>query len=171
MVSCSGRMFAMGSGAQWLLKTCAGRQPAFRPRIRQIWDPGKKQEPRCATCCTGFRENLFETAELCSKTQQYGTPDDCIFGRISTGDHLAVLGGGERLAAAGVQDGTLVQGLAHLAGVAGARRHVPGAHGRAAQAAGLVVVDVPAGILGILSPRAYMQSNSVCGQQCWTPAG
>ncbi len=90
----------------------------------------------------------------CARSPQ---PDD--LGRVSAGDHLAVLGGGERLAAAGVQNGALVQGLADLAGVAGARSHVPGAHRRAAQPAGPVVVDVPAGTQGLLSPRACMSSN------------
>ena len=44
MVSCSGRMFAMGSGAQWLLKTCIGSWPTF-------CNFGKDLESHCTAWC------------------------------------------------------------------------------------------------------------------------
>ena len=49
MVSCSGRMFAMGSGAQWLLKTCTGRQHAFQ--LQQHCNFGKDPESYCTDWC------------------------------------------------------------------------------------------------------------------------
>ena len=52
MVSCSGRMFAMGSGAQWLLKTCTGSRPAFPSQQRGSCNSDKDPDTHCTTWCT-----------------------------------------------------------------------------------------------------------------------
>ena len=159
MVSCSGRMFATGSGAQWLLKTCAARRPAFQSQQCSVCSC-KDRDTHCTTWCksygTAYSRGPEQGISVNNRTGQH------------RGYHLAVLGGGERLAAVGVQDSALLQGLADLAGVAGARSHVPCAHGRAAQPAGLVIVDVPATIstthsYKMLTCRAILHATSATG--------